>query len=253
MNILIKHQGHITTVTLNRPEKLNALSKELLAAIWSAFEEICHRKETRCVILTGAGKAFAAGADLEELAASDCDAAIEVSLLGKKAFNAIEQFRCPVIAVVNGFALGGGSELALACDFILASEKAKFGLPEVGLGVIPGFGGMQRLATRVGTARAKELIFTGKMIDAEEADRIGLVNRVLPSEELMTACFETAEQIAAVGPGAVAVAKQSLVDYSGGLAESSDLEDSKNFGGLFGLAEQTEGMQAFIEKRKPDF
>lgn len=253
MNVLVQHAGHVTTVTLNRPEKLNALNCELLTAIGSAFGEISDRPKTRCVIVTGAGKAFAAGADISELARIDASRATEISLLGKKAFNAIERFRCPVIAAVNGYALGGGCELALACDFIFASERSKFGLPEANLGVVPGFGGMQRLAVRVGAAVAKEMIYSAAVIDATEAARIGLANRVVPGEELIKHCEDIAAEIANVGPGAVASAKRSLAVYSGGLDAKDEQDDSADFGRLFGVTEQQEGMRAFIEKRKPDF
>jgi enoyl-CoA hydratase len=253
MNISVEHDGQVTTVTLNRPEKLNSLNRQLLVSIGTAFEEIRDREQTRCVLLTGAGKAFAAGADIAELATIGSDQATEISLLGKKAFNAIEQFRCPVIAAVNGFALGGGCELALACDFIIASDRAKFGLPEVNLGVVPGFGGMQRLAVRVGAAMAKELIYTGKIVEAEEAARVGLANRIFSGDDLLGECKKMAAQISSVGPGAVASAKRSLADYTGCLVGSDDVKDSEEFGRLFGVAEQQEGMRAFMEKRKPNF
>lgn len=253
MNILVEHAGQVTTVTLNRPEKLNALNREILVSIREAFEGIRDREQTRCVLLTGAGKAFAAGADIAELATIGSEEATAISLLGKKAFSTIEQLHCPVIAAVNGFALGGGCELALACDFIIASDRAKFGLPEVNLGVVPGFGGMQRLATRVGAAMAKELIYTGKIIDAQEAGRIGLANRIFSSDELIGECEKMAAQISSVGSGAVASAKRSLAAYTGGLIGGDDVKDSEDFGRLFGVAEQQEGMLAFMEKRKPNF
>ena len=253
MNVLIEHGDCVTTVTLNRPDKLNALNGELLSEIKSVFDDLRERTETRCVILTGAGKAFAAGADIAEIAEADPQAAMQFSLLGKAAFNTIEQFTCPVIAAVNGFALGGGCELALACDFIIASERAKFGLPEVKLGVVPGYGGMQRLAARVGTALAREMVYTGDIIDAATADKIGLANRVLPGDQLISGCHDIANKIASVGPVAVAAAKHTLSGLAGGLDEAADRTDSEVFGSLFGTADQIEGMQAFVEKREPQF
>ena len=253
MNILIEHGVRVSTVTLDRPNKLNALNGELLFELKSVFDDLRKRPETRCVILTGAGKAFAAGADIAEIANADSEAATNFSMLGKTAFNTIEQFPCPVIAAVNGFALGGGCELALACDFIIASDQAKFGLPEVKLGVVPGYGGMQRLAARVGAALAREMIYTGDIIDAATADKIGLANRVVPGDQLTTSCHDIANKIASVGPVAVAAAKHTLAGLAGGMDVAADLADSEVFGSLFGTADQIEGMQAFIEKREPQF
>ena len=253
MNIMIEHCDHVTTVTLNRSSKLNALNGELLSELKSVFDDLRNRQETRCVILTGSGKAFAAGADIAEIVDIDPEAATRFSLLGKSAFNTIEHFSCPVIAAVNGFALGGGCELALACDFIIASDKAKFGLPEVKLGVVPGYGGMQRLAARVGTGLAREMIYTGQIIDAVTADQIGLANRVVPNYQLISGCHEIASKIASAAPMAVAAAKHALAGLAGGLDEANDRADSEVFGSLFGTADQIEGMQAFVEKRKPKF
>ena len=253
MNLLIEHRDRVTTVTLNRPDKLNALNADLLSELKSVFDDLRNRQETRCVILTGAGKAFAAGADIAEIADADPEAATHFSLLGKSAFNTIEQFDCPVIAAVNGFALGGGCELALACDFIIASDRAKFGLPEVKLGVVPGYGGMQRLAARIGAAMARELIYTGDIIDAATADKIGLANRVLPSDQLISSCHDIANKITSAGSRAIAAAKHTLAGLAGGLDDAADRADSENFGSLFGTADQIEGMQAFVEKREPQF
>ena len=253
MNILVEHHEQIATITLNRPSKLNALDADLLEGIYQTVTEIGANHQTRCVIITGSGKAFVAGADIAAIQNMDSQAATEFSQLGKKAFHAIEQFSCPVIAAINGFALGGGCELALSCDFMIASEKAKFGLPEAKLGVIPGFGGMQRMASRVGTALTREMVYTGKIIDANEALRIGLVNQVLPVDQLLPTCQEIAEQIAAVGPLAVTAAKQTLAGPAYVIDELADQSDSQHFGSLFGTADQAEGMQAFVEKRNPEF
>lgn len=253
MNVLVEHRDRIATVTLNRPEKLNALDASLLVAIGDAFEEIRSRGKTRCVIVTGAGKAFAAGADIAAIAELDAEAAKQFSLVGKNSFNKIERFNCPVIGAINGFALGGGCELAMACDFLIASDKAKFGLPEVKLGVVPGFGGMQRMSARVGAGVAREMLYTGRIFNAEAAVEVGLVNRVVASDELLDTCNAIADEIAAAGPTAVREAKRTLANSAGGLSDQDDQEDSTAFGALFGTPDQIEGMQAFVEKRAAEF
>jgi enoyl-CoA hydratase len=251
--VQITHDGHVSTLLVNRPEKLNSLSPDLLAALEAAIREVDARSETRCVILTGAGKAFVAGADIAAMVEMEEEPARTFGAQGHRVFRALEELRCPVIAAVNGFALGGGCELALACDFIHASEKAKLGLPEVGLGIIPGFGGTQRLARRVGVGLARELVYTGGMIDAAEALRIGLVNAVHPPEALLERVGAVARTIAQKGPLAVAAAKRVIRDgVDRSLPEGNALEIAA-FGGLFGSADQREGMGAFVEKRAPEF
>ncbi len=251
--VLAQHDGHVTTLTLNRPDKMNALSPDLLGALEEALAAAAARNETRCIILTGAGKAFVAGADIAAMTTMSEPESRAFGAQGHRVFRAIEELRCPVIAAVNGFALGGGLELALACDFAHASDKAKVGLPEVGLGVIPGFGGTQRLARRVGVGLARELVYTGGMIDAAEAHRIGLVNGVHAPDALMDRVRGVANTIASKGPLAVAAAKRVIRDgVDRTLPEGNALEVAA-FAGLFGTADQREGMGAFVEKRPAKF
>jgi len=251
--ILVSHDGLISTLTVNRPDALNALNRATLEAMRAAVDQVAARKP-RALIVTGAGdKAFVAGADIAAMAEMAPTEALAFARLGQSVFAAFEALPCPVIAAVNGFALGGGCELALACDFIYASDKAKFGQPEVKLGILPGFGGTQRLARRVGLGLARELIYTGRMIGPEEALRMGLVNAVAPRRELLDRVLETARAIAAVGPGAVAGAKHVMnASASLPLAEAIDRE-AVAFGHCFELADQKEGMRAFLEKREPKF
>jgi enoyl-CoA hydratase len=252
--ILVAREGHVATLTLNRPDKLNALNQTLVKELLQAVSELDHDPAVWCAILTGAGdKAFAAGADIAAMSTLSPADALEFAHQGHALGARIEGAHFPVIAAVNGFALGGGCELALACDFIYASDKAKLGQPEVNLGVIPGFGGTQRLARRVGIARARELCFTGDTVAAEEALRIGLVNAVFPHAELMARAKATAEKIAAKGPLAILQCKRVMArgeDIS--LPVACELE-AQAFSLLFGTADQREGMGAFLEKRKAAF
>ncbi len=253
--ILVAKEGAVATITMNRPDKLNALNLELIHALGAALTALDQgAPEIRVCILTGAGeKAFAAGADIAAMSEMTPAAARAFAELGHRTGAALEQARFPVIGAVNGFALGGGCELALACDFLYASDKAKFGQPEVNLGVIPGFGGTQRLARRVGIGRARELCFTGDVIDANEALRIGLVNAVVPHAELMSRARETAAKIAAKGPLAIAQCKRVILRGEDvPLATANELE-AQAFATLFGSADQREGMKAFLEKRKATF
>src|SRR4051812_1941826 len=206
-SLLIDNDGVVATFTLNRPDKLNALNESLLGELASAFGELAD-KTPRVVVVTGAGKAFSAGVDIGEMSGMSTVEAKRRADQGHALGAFIEALACPVIAAVNGFALGGGCELALACDFIYAADGAKFGQPEVNLGVIPGFGGTQRLARRVGVGRARELVYTGEIIAADKALAIGLVNAVVPKDELMARVRAVADQIAAKGPLAVAQAKR---------------------------------------------
>jgi enoyl-CoA hydratase len=244
----------IATVTVNRPDKLNALNAATIAEIDDAFHQLATEDAAGGIILTGAGsKAFVAGADIAELATMDSLGGIRVSRQGQDAFRFIERMRKPVIAAVNGFALGGGLELALACHLRLASTKARFGQPEVKLGIIPGYGGTVRLPRLVGRGRALELILSGEMIGAEEALRIGLVNRVVEPEALTDAARTLLSGILANGPVALAMALES-VDHalSTSTAEALTLE-SDLFGLLAGTEDMHEGMQAFLEKRAARF
>ncbi|MFH0816824.1 MAG: enoyl-CoA hydratase-related protein [Methanobacteriota archaeon] len=250
--IKVEQKGAVCLVTMNRPP-MNALSSEMLAELKSAFHDIKRSKEAKVVVLTGEGKAFVAGADIAEMKDMDALSAREYGLLGQSVFFHVEKLPQPVIAAVNGFALGGGCELAMSCDMRIASEKAKFGQPEVSLGVTPGFGGTQRLPRLVGRGKAKELIFTGDMIDAAEAYRIGLVNRVVKPEELIAESMKLAELIASKGQVAVRLAKKAVnsgieVDLKSGC----DIE-AEIFGVCFSTADQKEGMAAFLEKRKAEF
>ncbi|HEY1691595.1 MAG TPA: enoyl-CoA hydratase-related protein [Polyangiaceae bacterium] len=246
--------GHVATLTLNRPEKLNALNAELLGELARHVTDLAADPSVRVVVLTGAGdKAFAAGADIAAMSEMTPTQARAFAEVGHRIGAAIEQAHFPVIAAVNGFALGGGCELALACDFVYASDKAKLGQPEVNLGVIPGFGGTQRLARRVGAARARELCMTGDVIGADEALRIGLVNAVVPHAELLPRVREVAAKIAAKGPLAIASVKRVVLHGADvALPTANDLEATA-FSALFGTADQREGMRAFLEKRAARF
>ncbi len=252
--ILREREGAVVVLTLNRPDKLNALNAELLGELEAALVETSRDAGVSCAILTGAGeKAFAAGADIGAMAEMSTDEARAFSERGHRIGALMENAPFPIIGAVNGFALGGGCELALACDFLYASDKAKLGQPEVNLGVIPGFGGTQRLARRVGIGRARELCYTGDAIGAEEALRIGLVNAVVPHAELMTKARETAAKIASKGRLAIAQCKRVL--YTGSdvpLAVANALE-TQAFAVLFGTNDRREGMKAFLEKRKAAF
>ena len=249
----VTHDGHVSTLTINRPDKLNALSQEVLSDLSAAVDAVAANDDTWAVVITGTGKAFVAGADIAAMKDMTEAEGLAFGALGHDVFSAIENLRCPVIAAVNGFALGGGCELALACDFIYASSKAKFGQPEVSLGIIPGFGGTQRLPRRVGSAGARELIYTGKMINAAEALRFGLANAVFEPDELLGAAAKTAAEIASKGPLAVASAKRLIRDgVDLPLPEANRLEQAA-FGDAFGTEDQSEGMAAFLEKRAATF
>jgi enoyl-CoA hydratase len=248
----VVREGALVTLTLARPEKLNALNDELLADLHRAFGDLAG-SDARAVIVTGAGKAFCAGVDIEELRAMTPVQAKMRADRGHELAERIERLSCPVIAAVSGFALGGGCELALACDFIYAAEGAKLGQPEVNLGVIPGFGGTQRLAQRIGIARAREMIYTGELVIAERALAMGLVNAVVPKEELLPRVRAVAALIAEKGPLAIAQAKRTMLrGVAGGMTAACELE-AQAFAVLFGSADQREGMQAFVDKRKPVF
>lgn len=244
----------IGTITLNRPEALNALSSDVLKELDATLNRIAEDQEIRVLIITGAGeKAFVAGADIREIDSLDKRTANEFAHAGQNVFMKIENLFCPVIAAVNGFALGGGLELALACDFIIASSNAKLGLPECTLGLIPGFGGTVRLARRVGPGLAKQWTFTGEMITAMRAWETGLVNQVCEPAQLMAECEKIASSMAQRSPQSLKLIKQSI-NETYGMESRKAMEVEKNyFAGLFGSADQKEGTAAFIEKRKPQF
>ncbi|MDQ7817118.1 MAG: enoyl-CoA hydratase-related protein [Melioribacteraceae bacterium] len=253
-NILFEVKNRIAFVTINRPDKLNALNHDTLTELKSCFELIRNDNEINIVIITGAGeKAFVAGADISELNKLNEADGKAFSEFGQEIFNQIENLNKPVIAAVNGFALGGGCELAMACHIRLASEKAKFGQPEVNLGIIPGYGGTQRLARLVNTGRAAELVLTGDIIDANEAYRIGLCNKVYAPEELMRKAVELAEKISSKGQIAVELSLKAIVSTNE-LPESDGLKyEADLFGKCCGTDDFKEGTSAFLEKRKPDF
>ena len=243
----------IGVLTISRPAALNALNSLELGEINAAIAEVEADKDLGCLIITGDGKAFVAGADLSEMSSMNLTEGREFGRYGAAVMRRIEQLEIPTIAAVNGFALGGGCELAMSCDIILASEKAKFGQPEVGLGITPGFSGTQRLARRVGAAKAKELIFSAKMIKADEAKEMGLVNAVYAPEALMEGAMEMAKSFTKNAPIAVKYSKACIdrglqADIDSGIALENEL-----FGMCFATADQKEGMAAFLEKRAATF
>jgi enoyl-CoA hydratase len=252
--IAVEPQGNIAVIRVNRPDKLNALNAETIAQLDAAVRRIAADDAIRGVILTGAGeKAFVAGADIAELAEMGPLTGIAVSRAGQATFRMLEQLPKPVIAAVNGFALGGGLELALACHMRIASAKARFGLPEVKLGIIPGYGGTVRLPRLVGKGRALEMILTGEMIDAEEAFRIGLVNRVVAPDELLTYAKQLLEKIIANGPVAIRMAIEAVDRAMETTLDDSLILESNMFGLLSATADMHEGMKAFLDKRTPEF
>ena len=253
-HILFQIEEGIATLTFNRPKALNALNSELLDEMSRTLDAIAANEDVRVLILTGSGdKAFVAGADITELARCN---ALQAKVFATKGQNVISKLQCldiPVIAAVNGFALGGGSEIALACDFIIAAENAKFGLPEITLGIIPGFGGTQRLPRLIGSNMAKEMIFTGKMISAAEAQSIGMVNRVVSADALMTDVMNTAKAIYQKGKVSLRAAKQVInaglnVDLKTGCRMEVDA-----FALCMASEDAKEGTTAFLEKRKAIF
>lgn len=252
-NIKYEVNEGIGYVTINRPKALNALNMDVLNELYAAFTEIEADDAVKAVIVTGEGKAFVAGADIAQMSQLNALEGREMMILGHKVMNLIEAVEKPVIAAVNGFALGGGCELAMACDIRIASEKAKFAQPEVGLGIIPGFGGTQRLARLVGKGMAKYLIMTAEMIPASEAYRIGLVEKVAAPEELMDEAKKVAQTIASKAPIAIATAKSAINNGFDMDMKSASKFEIETFTAAFGSEDKTEGMAAFLEKRAPEF
>ncbi|RPD94597.1 enoyl-CoA hydratase [Aureibaculum marinum] len=253
-NILVNQDQQITTITINRPKKLNALNKETLIELHNAFSEAENDKNTRVIILTGSGeKAFVAGADILEFADFDVKEGSELAKQGQDlVFNFIENLSKPVIAAINGFALGGGLELAMACHFRIASDNAKMGLPETSLGVIPGYGGTQRLPQLVGKGKAMEMIMTARMINAEEALKLALVNYVVTLDELLPLAGKIASKIMQNSPLAIAAAIKAVnAGFKDGV--NGYKKEIKQFGKCFGTKDFTEGTTAFLEKRKANF
>lgn len=255
INLELKDNG-VWVLTIQRPEALNALNQQVLNDMADALRQVGEMpyESSRALIITGSGeKAFVAGADIKEMSDLNVEQAKLFALRGQSIFHELNLLKIPVIAAVNGFALGGGLELALGCDFIFASENAKFGLPEVSLGLIPGFGGTVRLARAVGIRKARELTYTGDMITASEALQLGLVNKVVPQAELMNTVMKTVGTILSRGPIAVAAAKKSInQSYELDVEEAQKVE-ATHFGELFATEDVREGTRAFVEKRKPVF
>ncbi|MFZ5585692.1 MAG: enoyl-CoA hydratase/isomerase family protein [Thermodesulfobacteriota bacterium] len=252
--IIFEAADGVATITINRPKAMNALNPQVVAELGQAIAEIEADDSIKCVVITGAGdKAFVAGADIAAMVQMTALEGRKFSLMGQEVLFKLEKLDRPVIAAVNGFALGGGTELAMACDFIYAADHAKFGQPEINLGIIPGFGGTQRLTRLVGKGWAKELCLTGAIIGAAEAKEIGLVNRVFPAAELMDAVMKTAKGIAQKGKVSTRAIKH-LIDAGADMAlERAMPMEAECFATCFASPDQKEGMTAFLEKRKANF
>ncbi len=252
--VRVEWDGDLAVVVIDRPEKLNALNAEMIQELGDVFRSLRDDADIRGVVLTGAGeKAFVAGADIGELAKMTPLSGVQVSREGQRIFVEIERFPKPVLAAVGGYALGGGCELTLACHLRVASENARFGLPEVGLGIIPGYGGTLRLSRIIGLGRAVELTLTGKMVDAKEAESIGLVSAVYPQDELLGRAKEFMRGITKNGPVAVRMALESIYVAQNSAAADALSFESALFGLLASTSDMKEGMTAFLEKRKAAF
>lgn len=252
--IRTERSGALATVTIDRQEKLNALNPDVIRELGQAFDELRYDEDIRGVILTGAGeKAFVAGADIKVLSEMTPTSAVQVSRQGQGVLRSIETFPKPVLAAVGGYALGGGCELAISCHLRIASDNARFGLPEVGLGILPGYGGTIRMARLVGLGRALELTLTGEMVDAEKAERIGLVNAVVPRDELEEAAGKMMGRIVSNGPVALRMALESVYNALDTATTEALRFESSLFGILASTDDMREGMGAFLEKRKPEF
>ena len=250
-NILVERRGRVALVTLNRPEALNALNKATLDELVAAVSEMDADPGVGAVVLTGSGKAFAAGADIKEMASKGYMEMYDADWF--RGWEDLTRLRIPLIAAVSGFALGGGCELAMMCDIIIAGDNAKFGQPEINLGVVPGMGGSQRLTRAVGKAKAMDMILTGRFIGAEEAERSGLVSRVVPAGDTVEEALKAAEVIASKSKPAAMLAKEAVnAAFETGLAQGV-LFERRLFHSLFATEDQKEGMVAFTEKREPEF
>lgn len=247
-----KVEDKICILTIQRPQALNALNTQVLEELNRELDNI-QKEDIRVLILTGAGKAFVAGADISEMATMNGEEGRAFGLLGAKVFRKLEELEIPTIAMVNGYALGGGMELAMSCDIRIASEKAKFGQPETGLGITPGFSGTQRLSKIVGIAKAKELIYTAKIISSEEALQIGLINHITDVEGLEEAALDMAKKISANAPLAVKYSKKAINQSLEMSIDQGIQMESYLFGLCFATEDQKEGMQAFLDKRSPEF
>lgn len=249
--VLAEKNGKVGLVTINRPDALNAVNAEVMDGIISKTKIYDEDPDIGCIVITGAGKAFIAGADIKEMHENSY---MDMFLANKQSeWETFAASRTPIIAAVNGFALGGGCELAMMCDMIFASDKAKFGQPEIKLGVIPGWGGSQRLTKAVGKAKAMDLILTGRMMDAEEAERSGLVARVIPADDLMDETMKAASEIAEYSAPSVMIAKEAVNRAFETTLSEGLMFERRMFYSLFATEDQKEGMAAFSEKRKPEF
>ena len=250
--VKLEIQDKVSVITINRPEKRNALSQDVRECLYQRLQEIDSRKDVRAVIITGAGEAFVAGADIASMKDYTSEDAMKASRYGSSIFSFIENMRFPVIAAINGWALGGGCELALACDIRICSDDARFGQTEVRIGIIPGYGANIRLPRLIGAGKAKELIYTGRIIDAAEAERIGLVNSVVSRETLMDEAMKLAGRISK-GPASINLAKKAI-NKAFDLEMDDALEfSSKLYGDVYKTGDSKEGINAFLEKRKPEF
>lgn len=252
--ILYEKSEGIATITINRPEALNAFSVEVVSEILQALEDVKTDESVRVVVLTGAGeKAFSAGADIKAMKGMNALKARELSMMGEKLCSALENLEKPVIAAINGYALGGGLEVAMACDIRIASENARIGQTEINIGLIPGWGGTQRLTRLIGATKAKEMIFTGKMIDAKTAEQFGLVNMVVPQEKFREAVRQFALELAQKAPVALKVAKALINKGAEINLDAAIALEREGFGVVASTEDLQEGVSAFIEKRKPVF
>lgn len=249
--ICVTRHGRVVLVELNRPEALNALNSQMTDEVTSYLASLDDDPDTGCFVLTGSGKAFAAGADIKEMAAKSYMDTFYENMFAK--WEIVAQLRTPKIAAVNGFALGGGCELAMMCDILFAGASAKFGQPEIKLGVMPGMGGSQRLSRAVGKAKAMDMILTGRMMDAEEAERAGLVARIFPDESLIEDTLNVAETIAEFGPASAMLAREAVARAEEISLSEGLLFERRVFHSLFATKDQKEGMAAFTEKRPASF
>ncbi|MGV8953787.1 MAG: enoyl-CoA hydratase [Cypionkella sp.] len=250
--LLIEIKDQVALVRLNRPQALNALNSQLMQELADALSAMDHDPEVRCIVLTGSEKAFAAGADIKEMAQKSFAEMFTEALFAEE-FDAIGRLRKPIIAAVSGFCLGGGCELAMLCDFILAADTARFGQPEINLGVMAGLGGTQRLTRLIGKSKAMEMNLTGRMMDATEAERAGLVARIVPAAELIEEALKTAAKIAAKSQIATMAVKESVNRALETTLHEGLIFERRLFNALFATEDQAEGMAAFIEKRPPAF
>lgn len=251
MAILTEKRGRVALITLNRPEALNALNNDTMLEVTQAVQKFDADAEVGAIVITGSDKAFAAGADIKEMSSKTATEMYNADWFA--GWDVLTRARTPIIAAVNGYALGGGCELAMMCDFIIAGDNAKFGQPEVNLGVTPGMGGSQRLTRAIGKAKAMEMCLTGRMMAAEEAERSGLVARVVPADELLDSALETAELVASKSFVATSQIKEQ-VNAVDELSLSQGIQfERRTFHALFSSHDQKEGMTAFVEKRDPDF